>query len=575
MNQQCKVCGEPAAGFHFGAFTCEGCKSFFGRSYNNLSSISECKNNGECIINKKNRTACKACRLRKCLMVGMSKSGSRYGRRSNWFKIHCLLQEQQQAAQQHQQQHQQHQGQGPHQKPPPPPVGMHPGMFHGASPYGLYARPPCTKEELMLLGLEEYTKHPASASPSVSSPDSHNSDSSNEINDRRHALLRQGKSLHHDSGLGKDLFLPLPFGGLPLMPPPGFLPSSHLMFPGFHPALYSHPQAGLLKPADGPHLTLPSSPLANNNNSRFTPNHNTEPNPHQTLAAGGGGAGPGSGGDGRGSDSGKSPDSYSKRFILDQVLESQRCPSNGTVSSDKDEPEPEEVGPATMTPPRSPVVSVVSQPPSATSVRQPGHHQHHHQNHHHHHHNHQQDNPIDLSMKTGSSCTSVDDRRSSISGAESNGSDDEAATVTAVDSRTPPGLDGYSKYAPAPAVATKTAPSNNNNNNIGNHQAPQSLTPSPTKQHLESPPVHRSESPQHVVRQHHPPAHHPYHPQHLARRHHRHQALGHLNHHHHHHLQRGSGSESDLEPDLETEYDREVNRMKLQGTTPLDLTTKV
>lgn len=26
MNQQCKVCGEPAAGFHFGAFTCEGCK---------------------------------------------------------------------------------------------------------------------------------------------------------------------------------------------------------------------------------------------------------------------------------------------------------------------------------------------------------------------------------------------------------------------------------------------------------------------------------------------------------------------------------------------------------------------
>ena len=25
-------------------------------------------------------------------MVGMSKSGSRYGRRSNWFKIHCLMQ---------------------------------------------------------------------------------------------------------------------------------------------------------------------------------------------------------------------------------------------------------------------------------------------------------------------------------------------------------------------------------------------------------------------------------------------------------------------------------------------------
>lgn len=29
-------------------------------------------------------------------MVGMSKGSSRYGRRSNWFKIHCLIQEQQQ-----------------------------------------------------------------------------------------------------------------------------------------------------------------------------------------------------------------------------------------------------------------------------------------------------------------------------------------------------------------------------------------------------------------------------------------------------------------------------------------------
>ncbi|KAF2368316.1 Zinc finger nuclear hormone receptor-type [Trinorchestia longiramus] len=113
MNQLCKVCAEPAAGFHFGAFTCEGCKSFFGRTYNNLSQINECKNGGQCVINKQNRTSCKACRLRKCLVVGMSKTGSRkgksyrksfeqrmqrltagYGRRSNWFKIHCLLQEQ-------------------------------------------------------------------------------------------------------------------------------------------------------------------------------------------------------------------------------------------------------------------------------------------------------------------------------------------------------------------------------------------------------------------------------------------------------------------------------------------------
>ncbi|KYN20128.1 Knirps-related protein, partial [Trachymyrmex cornetzi] len=61
--------------------------SFFGRTYNNPTNVTACKNGGNCIINKRNRTACKACRLKKCLDVGMSKSSSRYGRRSNWFKI--------------------------------------------------------------------------------------------------------------------------------------------------------------------------------------------------------------------------------------------------------------------------------------------------------------------------------------------------------------------------------------------------------------------------------------------------------------------------------------------------------
>lgn len=91
-NQLCRVCEEKAAGFHFGAFTCEGCKSFFGRFCNNQTNIPDCKNSFKCVIDKRNRTSCKACRLRKCLSVGMSKSGCRYGRRSNWFKIHCLMQ---------------------------------------------------------------------------------------------------------------------------------------------------------------------------------------------------------------------------------------------------------------------------------------------------------------------------------------------------------------------------------------------------------------------------------------------------------------------------------------------------
>ena len=68
-------------------------QSFFGRASNNFASFGECKFNGNCVINKKTRTLCKTCRLKKCLHVGMSKSGSRYGRRSNWFKINYLMQD--------------------------------------------------------------------------------------------------------------------------------------------------------------------------------------------------------------------------------------------------------------------------------------------------------------------------------------------------------------------------------------------------------------------------------------------------------------------------------------------------
>ncbi|CAO1429887.1 unnamed protein product [Diamesa tonsa] len=391
-------------------FFCVYFQSFFGRSYNNLSSITECKNNGECAINKKNRTACKACRLRKCLLVGMSKSGSRYGRRSNWFKIHCLLQEQQQAAAAA------HQNGG--QNPPQLSPNSLNLMGHPSYASNFFTRPPCTKEELMLLGLDEYSKHPTSAaSPSISSPDSHNSESSIEIGDKRSSLLNvkhQNKHQPNTSSqtptmtplsLNKDLFLPLQFGGLPFMPPPGFLqPSSHMLFSSYHNALYQHHHQqlqqqqqqqqqqqyqGLLKTTDSK-LNIPShSPLTINNNNHSNENNNNIQQKSSDIKH------------------------QTKRFNLDAVLELQKnalhmknhsllieppkksnSPSS-TISNKDDHDDVEDIEDEdedidmnddneeelTMTPPRSPS-SLVAVPNQSV--------------------------PIDLSMKSGSSSKSSD-----------------------------------------------------------------------------------------------------------------------------------------------------------------------
>ncbi|XP_011311190.1 knirps-related protein [Fopius arisanus] len=306
MNQQCKVCGEPAAGFHFGAFTCEGCKSFFGRSYNNLSSISECKNGGECVINKKNRTACKACRLRKCLLVGMSKSGSRYGRRSNWFKIHCLLQEQQQQ-QQNQMTAQRHQASAM------------------SSPIGIHTTSR-SKEDSVMLGLDDYKN---STSPSISSPESHNSDSSVEVSERRAAYgLHPGfRPLHPHlppsdlSALGKEMMsLPLGFhlGGMSLIPPTFLPPPSLAMFSPYHLYPAHHglvPSHSVRSPLGSSNTTTIGSndDCTNNNNNRYTVDNNKS----------------------KSNDDSSVPDTCNKRFYLDAVLKSQRTASSHSPISQK------------------------------------------------------------------------------------------------------------------------------------------------------------------------------------------------------------------------------------------------
>ncbi|NXN10575.1 VDR protein, partial [Indicator maculatus] len=68
----CGVCGDKATGFHFNAMTCEGCKGFFRRSMKRKATFT-CPFNGDCKITKDNRRHCQACRLKRCVDIGMMK----------------------------------------------------------------------------------------------------------------------------------------------------------------------------------------------------------------------------------------------------------------------------------------------------------------------------------------------------------------------------------------------------------------------------------------------------------------------------------------------------------------------
>ncbi|NXW23869.1 NR1I3 protein, partial [Circaetus pectoralis] len=68
----CAVCGDRATGYHFHVMTCEGCKGFFRRSINKGVRFT-CPFTRTCPVTKAKRRQCQACRLQKCLDVGMRK----------------------------------------------------------------------------------------------------------------------------------------------------------------------------------------------------------------------------------------------------------------------------------------------------------------------------------------------------------------------------------------------------------------------------------------------------------------------------------------------------------------------
>lgn len=85
-NLPCQVCSGPSSGIHFGAITCEGCKSFFKRIIDTPTAELHCLNKNNCEINFKYPKTCRACRFNRCLKVGMSQDKIKIGRQSNLFK---------------------------------------------------------------------------------------------------------------------------------------------------------------------------------------------------------------------------------------------------------------------------------------------------------------------------------------------------------------------------------------------------------------------------------------------------------------------------------------------------------
>ncbi|KAI3382381.1 hypothetical protein SNEBB_001757 [Seison nebaliae] len=81
----CQICNDEASGYHYGVYSCEGCKGFFRRCITQGINH-ECSHKHQCPITPSTRNSCQSCRWKKCIEVGMSKKASRLGRRPKTTK---------------------------------------------------------------------------------------------------------------------------------------------------------------------------------------------------------------------------------------------------------------------------------------------------------------------------------------------------------------------------------------------------------------------------------------------------------------------------------------------------------
>nr|ASL70601.1 nuclear receptor [Brachionus koreanus] len=77
----CEVCSDAASGYHYGVYSCEGCKAFFKRSTQGDTPAYVCPATNSCTIDKQRRKSCQSCRLMKCFAVGMTKTTSKRERK--------------------------------------------------------------------------------------------------------------------------------------------------------------------------------------------------------------------------------------------------------------------------------------------------------------------------------------------------------------------------------------------------------------------------------------------------------------------------------------------------------------